>query len=181
MAIEIGCTGCGQTLRVADEHAGKKARCPACGTIVQVPEAGMAAPFVPSPEKPFSAPSTDSPFSAPPQPAPDVNPFGDRPEPALNPYASPGAPMVKPQAYSKPHRGGLILALGIIGIFLCCVPVSIVAWVMGATDLKQIRAGRMDPSGQGMTQAGMIIGIVGTVLTGIWILINIVIVAANAI
>ena len=52
---------------------------------------------------------------------------------------------------------------------------------MGSTDLKEIRAGRMDPSGQGMTQAGMIIGIVGTVLAGIWILINIAIVAANAI
>ena len=179
MAIEIGCTGCGQTLRVADEHAGKKARCPACGTIVQVPEAGMPAPFVPSPEKPFSAPSPDSPFSAPPQPAPDVNPFGDRPEPALNPYASPGAPPIKLQAYSKPHRGGLILTFSILGV-LCCMPFCIAAWVMGSTDLKEIRAGRMDPSGQGMTQAGMIIGIVGTVLAGIWILINIVIVAANA-
>jgi ribosomal protein S27E len=171
MAIEIGCTGCGQTLRVADEHAGKKARCPACGTIVQVPEAGMAAPL---------EPLAESPFSGKPPLAPDANPFGDRPEPPLNPYARPGtSPFQPPQSYLRPHRGGLILAFGLLGV-LCCLPFAIVAWVMGAADLKEIRAGRMDPSGQGMTQAGMIIGIVGTVLAGIWIVINIVIVAANA-
>lgn len=171
MSIEIGCTGCGQTLRVADEHAGKKARCPACGTIVQVPEAGMAAPF---------EPVAESPFSGTPQPAPDTNPFGDRPEPPLSPYASPATSSFKPpQSYLRPHRGGLILTFGILGV-LCCMPFGIVAWVMGAADLKEIRAGRMDPSGQGMTQAGMIIGMIWTVLAGILFLINIAIVAANA-
>ncbi|HPM80224.1 MAG TPA: hypothetical protein PLF81_05965 [Candidatus Anammoximicrobium sp.] len=171
MSIEIGCTGCGQTLRVADEHAGKKARCPACGTIVQVPEAGLGAPLQPALESPFSDLS---------QPAPGVNPFGERPEQALNPYASPGAPPFKPATFSRPHRGGLILTFAILGV-LCCMPFCIAAWVMGATDLKEIRAGRMDPSGQGMTQAGMIIGIVGTVLGAIGAVINIAIIAANAI
>jgi len=170
MSIEIGCTGCGQTLRVADEHAGKKARCPACGTIVQVPEAG-AAPL---------EPVTESPFSVSPQPAVDENPFGERPEPALNPYASPANSPFNPPPYSlRPHRGGLILTFGILGV-LCCMPFCIAAWVMDATDMKEIRAGRMDPSGQAMTQAGMIVGIVGTVLAGIWILINIAMIAANA-
>lgn len=171
MSIEIGCTGCGQTLRVADEHAGKKARCPACGTIVQVPQAGMAA---------LLTPATESPFSELRQPAPEVNPFGERPEQVLNPYASPGAPAFKPPSFSRPHRGGLILTFAILGV-LCCMPFCIAAWVMGATDLKEIRAGRMDPSGQGMTQAGMIIGIVGTVLGAIGAVINIAIIAANAI
>lgn len=174
MAIEIGCTGCGQTLRVADEHAGKKARCPACGTIVQVPEAGMAAPLEPA------DPAVERPFSGKPQVAPDANPFGDRPEPAPNPYAPPGtSPFQPPQSYLRPHRGGLILTFGLLGV-LCCMPFAIVAWVMGAADLKEIRAGRMDPSGQGMTQAGMIIGMIWTILAGIWIVINIALVAANA-
>ena len=30
--------------------------------------------------------------------------------------------------------------------------------------MKEINAGRMDPEGRGLTQAGMIIGIIGTVL-----------------
>jgi hypothetical protein len=40
-----------------------------------------------------------------------------------------------------------------------------IAWIMGNTDLAQIRAGTMDPSGEGMTQAGRVLGIVATVLT----------------
>lgn len=62
-----------------------------------------------------------------------------------------------------PHRGGTILVLGILGIVICA-PLAIVAWVMGQGDLGKIRAGMMDPAGQGSTQAGMILGIVGTIL-----------------
>jgi hypothetical protein len=37
MAIQTICSGCGQKLAVADEHAGKRARCPACGQIYTIP------------------------------------------------------------------------------------------------------------------------------------------------
>ncbi|MEO8269484.1 MAG: hypothetical protein ABI557_07190 [Aureliella sp.] len=37
MTIESTCTGCGKTLSVADENAGKRARCPACGQIYTIP------------------------------------------------------------------------------------------------------------------------------------------------
>jgi hypothetical protein len=63
----------------------------------------------------------------------------------------------------KPHRGTLILILGILGIILCG-PLAIFAWVMGSGDLKQIDAGTMDPAGRGTTQAGRICGIIGTIL-----------------
>lgn len=63
----------------------------------------------------------------------------------------------------KPHRGTLILVLGILGLVVCG-PLAIVAWVMGSGDLKQIDAGTMDPAGRGTTQAGKICGIIGTVL-----------------
>jgi phage FluMu protein Com len=33
MSIEFGCCECGKLLRVAETFAGKKARCPACGTM----------------------------------------------------------------------------------------------------------------------------------------------------
>ena len=64
----------------------------------------------------------------------------------------------------QPHRGGLVLVLGILDIVFGCAPVAIVAWVMGRSDLAKIDAGVMDPAGRGTTQAGMILGIVGTVL-----------------
>ncbi|MCL4201870.1 MAG: hypothetical protein KJ000_05205 [Pirellulaceae bacterium] len=162
MPIEMVCSGCGQTLRVADEHAGKKARCPACGTIADVPLAGSPAAAFEEPTRQWPG---DPPFK------PSANPFADRPEPAINPYASPSAPMVRPGQYGKPHRAGLVLTFGIIGI-LCCMPFGIAAWVMGASDLAEIRAGRMDPSGEGTTRVGMILGIVSVGFAVLWVVLN---------
>jgi hypothetical protein len=63
----------------------------------------------------------------------------------------------------KPHRGTLILILGILGLVVCG-PLGIAAWVMGANDLKEMDAGTMDPSGRGTTQGGKICGIIACVL-----------------
>ncbi len=63
----------------------------------------------------------------------------------------------------KPHRGTLVLVMGILGI-ACCGVFGIVAWVLGSQDLREIDAGRMDPSGRGLTQAGRIIGMITTIL-----------------
>jgi hypothetical protein len=84
---------------------------------------------------------------------------------STNPYAAPmhGGGASPSTSYQIPHRGGLILALGIIGLVLCCVCAPF-AWAMGQSDLRRIRAGEMDPMGLGLTQAGMILGIIGCVL-----------------
>jgi hypothetical protein len=66
-----------------------------------------------------------------------------------------------------PHRGGLIFALGIIGFVSGCPIFSIVAWVMGTSDVNEMRSGRMDPSGMSLTQAGRILGMIYSML---WIL-----------
>jgi len=42
---------------------------------------------------------------------------------------------------------------------------------MGSGDLKQMDAGTMDPRGRGMTKAGKICGIVGTILLIIGVII----------
>jgi len=34
--IEIACD-CGKRIRVKDEHAGKKGKCPGCGNVVRIP------------------------------------------------------------------------------------------------------------------------------------------------
>ena len=65
--------------------------------------------------------------------------------------------------YEEPHRGGLLLALGLIGLLACPV-VSPFAWVMGSNDLRAMDERRMDPEGRSNTQAGKILGIVGTIL-----------------
>ncbi|MHC4259487.1 MAG: CCC motif membrane protein [Planctomycetota bacterium] len=76
-----------------------------------------------------------------------------------------------------PHRGTAILVLGIVGLVVglfgssCCAifgiagcVCGIIAWVMANKDLKEMAAGRMDPTGRGTTQAGKICGIISVVL-----------------
>ena len=70
----------------------------------------------------------------------------------------------------RPHRGVLILVFGILGLVLC-FPFGIAAWIMGNGDLKEIKAGHMDPTGEGLTQAGRICGIVATILAVIGMLV----------
>jgi len=73
-----------------------------------------------------------------------------------------------------PHRGGVVLALGILGLVMTCVPLSIIAWVMANGDLGEIDAGRMDPTGRELTNAGKILGVVGTLLVAVVYLATIV-------
>jgi hypothetical protein len=77
---------------------------------------------------------------------------------------------MSPGGMLKPHRGVLILVLGICGFF--CIIVAVVALIMGGKDLKEMDAGVMDPSGRGLTQAGRILGLVFTVLGAIGLLIS---------
>jgi hypothetical protein len=64
------------------------------------------------------------------------------------------------------NRGDLILFLGIISLFACW-PLGIVAWVMGNTDLKKIRDGRMSPTGIGILKTGRFLGMLTTVLLAV--------------
>jgi hypothetical protein len=64
----------------------------------------------------------------------------------------------------EPHRGTLILVLGILSLTVCNIFTGIPAWIMGKGDLEKIKGGIMDPEGVGMTKAGMICGIISTIL-----------------
>lgn len=74
-------------------------------------------------------------------------------------------PPVQPGSLShmQPHRGAVVLTLGILGLLLCAI-LGIIAWVMGNHDLRMMAAGQMDPSGRGLTQAGKICGMIATIL-----------------
>ena len=76
----------------------------------------------------------------------------------------------------KPHRGTLVLVLGILGLVICG-PLGIAAWVMGNGDLKEMDAGTLDPSGRGMTNAGRICGMIATILMILGVVIMIAIFA----
>jgi len=70
----------------------------------------------------------------------------------------------------KPHRGILILILGILG-FTCIGLCGLFAWVMGTEDLNEIYSGRMDPSGETLTKVGRILGIVSVCLNALGIVL----------
>ncbi len=83
MAIETTCGGCGKLLSVADEHAGRRARCPACGQIYTIPT--LAAPDVTSTDinSNASGDNTDRP--------PELPPSEQNSGPTAGPPAAPAA------------------------------------------------------------------------------------------
>ena len=70
----------------------------------------------------------------------------------------------------RPHRGTLILILGILGLVIC-MPCGIASWVMGNTDLAAMQRGEMDRAGEGMTKAGKICGMISVILAIVFIII----------
>jgi predicted Zn finger-like uncharacterized protein len=73
-----------------------------------------------------------------------------------------------------PHRGGVVLTLGILSLVLpFVVPLvgslaglicGIIAWSMGNTDMAEMRMGRMDPEGESTTNGGRICGMISVIL-----------------
>ena len=94
-------------------------------------------------------------------------------------------PPSQPMQPMQPHRAVLILVFSILS-WVVCVIFGIVAWVLANTDLRAMEEGRMDPTGEGMTNAGKIVAIISVVLSivgviiGIIVLIGMGVVAAGA-
>lgn len=75
----------------------------------------------------------------------------------------------------SPHRGKIILLLGILACCGGCFLTGLPAWVMANDDLTRMDSGRMDAEGRGLTQAGKLCGIIGTALTGVALIAAVVI------
>lgn len=64
----------------------------------------------------------------------------------------------------RPHRGTLILFLGVFAL-LGCIPLGPLAWWMGMHDVLQMAAGKMDRRGKLPTDIGRFLGMAVTMLT----------------
>ena len=220
MTREISCPGCVRSLRIADEHAGRLLRCPACNHIsVAPPAAGGGSPpaivaaaesaaaqakpewHMRTPEGQVYGPVSWSDLSrwvdegriaedcslaqsavGPWRAAAEIflelkssQPLAASSEPQKS-SASRGASPPSPEFFwgpppqnisANPHRGGLVLVMGLLGFVVGCPIFSLMAWVMGSHDLTQMRAGRMDRSGEGLTQIGQVLGMI---LSVFWII-----------
>jgi len=69
MSIEFHCSSCQRLLRVPDDSGGKKAKCPDCGQVVEIPgvsSTGMAPAFPSGAEKiPAANPFAENPYQTP--------------------------------------------------------------------------------------------------------------------
>lgn len=222
MPIETICEGCARRLRVPDEHAGKKARCPQCGTIYIVPgssdrkSSDPARDPRPDAVRPLDEQGerdVEGPVDRWQLRTPDGHLYGPVPKEELDQWYAEGrvppAAMViregerqwqvatdvyprlaegrnqtqpRDHAFAEqrratprhplshrrqlPHRGGLILVLALLG-WLFCPIFAPIAWSMGSGDLRSIRLGQMDSAGESVTRAGMILGMIETILIAI--------------
>lgn len=66
-------------------------------------------------------------------------------------------------------RATTILVVGILGV-VCCQLCGPVAWYMGRDELAKIQAGLVSTLDEGTAKAGMILGIVATILLGLGLL-----------
>ncbi len=154
MSMTVACPACSRTLNVPDDLVGELVKCPLCSQQFRVdPQHEPAPPTLP-PVEPITMPYI---------------PEADRPS-KNKAEEDEAAWKLTPNRRRdlEPHRGTVILVLGILSICLGvgCIGIVLgpIAWAMGASDLRAIREGRMDPSGEGTTRAGYTCGIVGTVL-----------------
>jgi hypothetical protein len=84
-----------------------------------------------------------------------------------------------PPRYPESGRGILILVCGIFSL-VCFGPFTgIPAWVMGNTDLRKIKENIISPSEYGYINAGKILGIIGTFLFLISVVLGITVVVGS--
>jgi hypothetical protein len=86
-----------------------------------------------------------------------------QPLPAANPQTNNFAPAA-PGAWITPHRGPIIFILGLLGLVVGCPVFSFAAWAMATRDLAEMRSGRMDRSGEGLTLGGFILGLIASLM-----------------
>jgi len=93
--------------------------------------------------------------------------------------STPSAGWTPTSIYPERHRGGLILALGIIGLVVSCPILSVMAWVMGSKDLGKMRARVMDPAGEDMTKVGYALGLFASLIWLLFMLVLMMVVIRN--
>ena len=152
MLIPLYCPSCGKELCVRDELLGSQVRCPACEAVFRA-LVGMEPPLTP--------------YSLAPEPPP-IRWGGGSTRPEAEAYL--GAPLTPLDELILPHRGPVILTLGILGMVFSICPIA--GWILGGLattkgtdDLDKINRRRMDTSGRGMTSAGRICGIIAVILS----------------
>ncbi len=176
MPVFVTCPSCAVKLAVPEDLLGKKVKCASCSTIFEAKaepaaaaddESGGIYALAPPPEQ------------RPDRPRPPLEDDSDEGEDDYHYEREDGPSRRHIRRDITPHRGGLVMGLGIASCTIgamgfCCwplvvfgIPLGTIAWILGQNDLSQIDKGTMDPDGRGQSKAGRICGIVGCSLAGL--------------
>jgi hypothetical protein len=159
MAEVLTCPKCERKLQVPETLMGQDVQCPTCAATFLAQLGGSTAPpasaATPSPSPPSSASrELDRPRR---RAEYDDDDFDDD-------YRE-RRPMRRRRRHDyEPHRGSLIMTLGIISLFFAHLILGPIAWIMANHDLEAMRTGKMDPEGESSTNTGRICGMIATIL-----------------
>ena len=158
-AVEIKpCPGCQAKLTVAVGDLGLDVECPYCKAVYKAAKPGGSVANIAVDDRPKRSSRRESDDD-------DDRPSRKSRRDRYDDDDDDDRPRSKRRRRSyEPHRGGLILTFGILALLMCGLIFGPLAWFMGSKDLKEMDAGRMDPEGRGLTQAGRIIGIISFIL-----------------
>jgi predicted Zn finger-like uncharacterized protein len=200
MPTAIHCPHCRRMLKLHDADVGKTVRCPSCAQVFAA-RLDDDVTLSPSAVPDFELSSSEPPPRHAVQPKPP--PPEDRERGRLRPQVDAGdvyAVQLDDEATAppheeerrrrrrvshwdeyepdvEPHRGTLILVLGVLSLVLACIPLA--GWIlggismtMGANDCRLMDQRVMDRSGRSLTRAGQVCGILGVFLATIMFIIN---------
>jgi hypothetical protein len=173
----IRCPQCQKQLRMPEDCAGRRVKCPACPSTFVAPAAGHAAP-VAAEEDIVLAEASDV-------GAPRKRRERDEDRRPLRK----GRAVRRRRAYEDddddededdyryrrrlwPHRGGMVLGLGILSLVLCWTVIGglkfgAIALVLAYMDLSAMDRGEMDDAGRGTTRAGQVCALIGMCLSAL--------------
>lgn len=155
------CPGCQRRLQLPDEAYGKSVQCPSCQRVFIAEAALQSTPAASAPKPAASTPA---------RPTIDYDSRNDDDRPRPKRRDDDDGRRYSPRR-PVPHRGGEILTFGLLAVLPCpltSIIFGLIAWMMANADLGEMRSGRMDRDGEGLTQAGRALGIIGIVL---WIVV----------
>jgi hypothetical protein len=161
----LTCPKCDRKLQVPENLMGHDVQCPTCGATFLAQLGGSPAPSAAPAPQPSSSRALDRPRR---------REFDDDDDDEFDDDYRERPRMRRRRRHDyEPHRGSLIMTLGIISLFFAHIILGPIAWIMANHDLEAMRLGKMDPEGESATNTGRICGMISTILGIIGIVVAI--------
>ena len=170
MAEILTCSKCLKSLQIPEQYCGETVQCPQCGHKFVATSTSVSAAPVPKTQPGAAGGDANRTKKRWEDQDEDFYPRrrrgrNDDDDDDLDDFERP----LRRRHTLPPNRGGLIMALGLvslIGGWLFCLPIVVgpAAWYMAQMDLRAIRDGYMDSTGESMVRTGQVCGIISTVI-----------------